>query len=171
MRPSALLFAVFLSGCAGLQADRSTDAIAGVLFLSGTEQPISGARIVLLPQRAVGGRADTEAAPQTLGIEATTNDVGGFVLTELSGGERARTLLRGWEYEIRAEAAGFYGEVAPVVYDRGELLLALEIDLIDDDEMQGENLLEMSSEAVDNPRGTLIREVLRRQGRLPVGEQ
>jgi hypothetical protein len=167
----ALVLSLLLAGCATAGQGRTSDRIVGTLFLSGTEQPIGGARIVLVPTDPFDRRADNDEDPSLLGVEATTNDVGGFALDNLTGGERQRTLLRGWEYEIRAEAAGFYTEVATVRYERGELALALQIDLIDDDEMKGENLLEMSSEAVDNPKGTLIREVLRRQGRLPLSEQ
>ncbi len=165
-----LLLLLLLSACAATPGGRAADRVTGRLLLAGTEQAIAGARIVLLPLQPHGSRSD-ESQLAGLGAVATTNREGGFALAELDGEGQRIPLLRGWTYEVRAEAGGFHSESATVEYGRGELSLILAIEPIDDDEMTGEVLLDTSSEAVDNPRGTLIREVLRRQGRLPLGER
>ena len=144
---------------------RSTDRIAGDLILSGTEHAIAGARITLTPLEPIA--RDADAGSRGMTAVTSTTELGAFLLTELSSTQQVSPLLRGWAYELRADADGFYSATARVEFAGGELLQRLEIVLIDDELMQGEQIHELPVDAVDNPEGTLIEEVLRRQGREP----
>lgn len=178
---ASLCLPLLLPACAA-PVGRATDRIAGELVLAGTEQPIAGARLSLRAIEPLSKNADpgpraltasTETAPAAPGPTALTastetTPAGAFAITELAAAEPS-PLLRGWAYELRADASGFYSAFARVEFTGGELWQRLEIELIDDEAMQGEQIIELPADAVDNPRGTLIDEVLRRQGRRPPG--
>jgi hypothetical protein len=160
-----LLLLILLSACAAPQPGRSGDRISGVLVLAGTEQPLGGVRVVLLPV-AAGEGGDPEDRPGELSTSAQSNAAGGFVFGGLDG-VRTAPLLRGWTYELRAEAEGFAVARRELRYEGGDAALRLELELIADDALEGQQILELGDDSIQNPAGTLIDEVLRKQGRLP----
>ncbi len=157
---------LLLTACAA-PIGRTSDRIVGDLVVAGTEQVLAGARLTLTPVEPVSAAADE--AGEGLGAVALTTEAGAFLITELTAPQQVFPLLRGWAYELRADASGFYSGFVRVEFTGGELVQRLELELIDDEPMQGEQINELPADAVDNPKGTLIDEVLRRQGRRAPG--
>ena len=168
LRLGLLLIAVFSSACASSPSGRASDHVVGVLVLTGTEQPIVGAQIVLVPVEPLGPNADADPGPEPPQARATTQELGAFVFTTLDAGAAPRPLLRGWLYELHATAPGFYSTTERVRFERGQLALTIEIDVIDDTDLEGTQFVgEQRPDRLQDVDGTLIDEVLRRQGRQP----
>jgi hypothetical protein len=119
-----------------------------------------------LPHR---GRVDPEDDPHNVIAEVHSGVAGAFRFSSLTGSDGApRSLLRGWEYELRAEAPGFFGSVAIVDFAGGEEAVVLEIEVIDDELVHGDGGLfvgEQPPGRLKDVEGTLVQEVLRRLGR------
>jgi len=152
---------------------RAADRVLGLVLLEGTEQPIAGATLILTPIAPLpqARRADPEDDPHALVAEVSSGAEGAFSIHVLatSDGEPAR-LLRGWEYELRCEAPGFFTGVERVDFDGGEEAVVVSIDVIDDELVQGEGGLfvgEAPPDRLKGLEGSLIREILRRLGREP----
>jgi hypothetical protein len=164
-----LILLLLLAGCATVPRGASTpDRIIGVLVLAGTEQPITGVRITLTPSEPLASerRPDPiEVTPLRLSTIAQTGELGDFVITALNGPDGPRPLLRGWAYELRADADGFYSASQRIEVHRGDLVTLLEIEVVDEGAMSGQQLIDLSPDAVHVEKGGLIEEVLRRIGR------
>lgn len=166
--PLLLVFLLLITGCATTQSGRATSRVVGALVLAGTEQPIVGARVTLTPLEPLhdARRPDeTDVEPARLSTIATTADLGAFVLTELNGPAGPMPLLRGWAYELRADADGFYSSVERIELSGSEVVMLLQIEVIDEEAMLGQQLTDLPADAVKVERGGLIKEVLRRLGR------
>ena len=164
---SAVLLLLLLAACATLPRGNATpDRVIGVLVLAGTEQPITGARVTLTPIEPVRARADI-AVHDTVRLStiASSGDLGDFVITELNSPDGGWPLLRGWSYELRADADGFYPAVQDVEVHRGDVVVVLEIEVVDEGAMGGQQVIDLSPDAVHVEKGGLIDEVLRRIGR------
>jgi len=160
-----VLSALLLTACSGSPRGRSADHVIGVLVLSGTEQPIVGGEINLVPVEPVAGSADDAEDPDALAVRVPTEELGAFLVTTLEGG---RPLLRGWLYDLHATAPGFYSTTERLHFEGGQLALTVEIEVIDDTAMEGAHFVgEQPPDRLKDVDGTLIDEVLRRQGRLP----
>lgn len=163
-----LVLLVSLAGCATAPRGRAADQVIGVLVLAGTEQPIVGAELTLVPIEAMGPNSDAEDRPEALQATTPTGELGGFVFTALAADETSRPLLRNWIYELQAAAPGFHSVSERVHFERGQLAITLEIDVIDDTAMEGTQFVgEQRPDRLQGVDGTLIDEVLRRQGRQP----
>lgn len=156
------------TGCA---TTRGSDRILGLVLLEGTQQPITGATLTLTPiaPLPMGTRSDPSEDPLDHATEAMSENEGAFSFLNLatSAGPPHR-LLRGWEYELRCDAPGFYSGVERVDYTGGEEAVVIEIDVIEDELVQGDGGLfvgEQPPDRIDEMKGTLIKEVLRRLGR------
>ena len=94
---------------------------------------------------------------------------GAFQFSKLTTTDGAhRPLLRGWEYELRVEAPGFFGAVAIVEFIGGEEFVVLQIEVIEDELVHGDGGLFVGEQPPDRLKGvdgTLVDEVLRRLGR------
>ncbi len=161
----SLLLLLLLVGCAAPQSQRSGDRVSGRVILAGSDQPLAGVRVVLLPVTPRDG-ADPEESPGQLSTLVTSNEAGAFAFDALEG-LRESPLLRGWTYELRAEAEGFAVASQRLDFDGGATFAELQLDLILDDAFEGQQIQELSDDSIQNPTGTLIDEVLRQQGRLP----
>ncbi len=165
---SLLLVVLLLAGCATGPRGRAADHVIGVLVLSGTEQPIIGAELSLVPIEPLGPNADAAEDPEALTTTTPTGELGAFIFTSLSSTEAPRPLLRNWLYELHAVAPGFYSASERVHFAGGQLAVTMEIDVIDDTDMQGAQFVgEQPPGRLKDVEGTLIDEVLRRQGREP----
>ncbi len=165
--PLLLLWALVL-GCATGHRGRATDQIIGVLVLSGTDQPIIGAEISLVAVEPLGPRADPADAAGELRASLSTGALGSFLFTTLGPPEAPQPLLRDWLYELSGTAPGFYSVNERVRFEGGQLALTIEIDVIDDTAMEGSQFVgEQRPDRLQDVDGTLIDEVLRRQGRQP----
>lgn len=166
---SSLLLLLLLAGCATLPRGSATpDRVIGVLVLAGTEQPITGARITLTPTAPLPDVARVDALeldPVRLSTIAATGDLGDFQIVALNAPDGPRPLLRGWSYELQADAEGFYPASRQVEVHRGDVIAVLEIEVVDEGAMSGQQLNDLSPDAVHVEKGGLIEEVLRRMGR------
>jgi|GEM_PF-1789782 len=166
----AALVVVLLTGCAQNHG-RASDRILGIIVLQGTEQPIAGATLSLTPIAPMIHRArpDPAADPHAITHEMRSGDLGAFAFDGLTAPDGSRRpLLRGWEYELRADAAGFFSTTERVDFEGGEEAVVLQIEIIDDELVHGDGGLfigEAPPGRVDDMKGTLIKEVLRRLGR------
>lgn len=159
-----------LAGCAGSPGPRGEDRILGLLVLEGTEQPIAGATLTLTPIAPLPqARPDALSDPHALATEQRSGPSGAFGFGVLEGAEQTeRSLARGWEYELRADAAGFYSTVDRVDFEGGQLAVVLEIDVIEDEMTYGDGGIfvgEQPPDRLKDMEGTLVKEVLRRLGR------
>ncbi len=150
---------------------RAADRVLGLVLLEGTEQPITGATVILTPIAPLPQvrNPDPEDDPHALHGEVVSGKEGAFSITGLAteDGTPAR-LLRGWEYELRCEAPGFFTGVERVDFDGGEEAVVVDIEVIEDELVQGDGGLfvgEAPPDRLQGVEGTLIREVLRRLGR------
>lgn len=167
MRRAILLLFALLVGCSTPPKGRANDHVIGVLVLTGTETPIVGAEVSLVPVEPVAANADPADEPEALATKVPTEELGAFLFSSLST-DAPRPLLRGWLYELHATAPGFYSTTERVQFDRGQLALTIEIDVIDDTAMEGAHFVgEQPPDRLKGVDGTLIDEVLRRQGRVP----
>ena len=168
-RASAVLLLLLLAGCATLPRGTSTpDRVIGVLVLAGTEQPIIGARVTLTPTGPTeGARGADEIVLQPIALStiAATGELGDFVIDALDGPDGPRPLLRGWTYELRADVDGFYPVSRSIEIHRGDRVEVLEIDVVDQGAMHGQQVNDLSPDAIHVEKGGLIEEVLRRVGR------
>ena len=169
--PVLLLFAALVaSGCA---TTRASDRILGLVLLEGTEQPIAGATLTLTPVAPLpqSRRADVHAAPYSVSTELRSQEEGAFSFASLTGeGGQPMTLLRGWEYELRCEAPGFFSGVERVDYLGGEEAVVIQIEVIEDEMVMGDGGLfvgEQPPDRLKDVEGTLVDEILRRLGRKP----
>jgi hypothetical protein len=163
-----LVVILLLAGCATGPRGRAADHVIGVLVLSGTEQPIIGAELSLVPIEPLGPNADVADDPESLVATTPTGELGAFIFTSLSSTEAPRPLLRNWLYELHAVAPGFYSASERLHFGGGQLAVTMEIDVIDDTDMQGAQFVgEQPPGRLKDVEGTLIDEVLRRQGRQP----
>jgi hypothetical protein len=163
-----LLMLILIAGCAGHQPAQSSDRIGGIVTLSGTDQPLAGVRVVLVPTEGDEGD-EGDAGENKLGdyaSEATTNEYGAFAFDTLDGVVDG-PLVRGWTYRLRTEAQGLHGGEVTFEFEGGPQDWQVQMQLDADDSMAGQQFQELSSESINSPSGTLIREVLRQQGRLP----
>lgn len=161
-----LLVVLLLAGCSAGPRGRAADHVIGVLVLSGTDQPIIGAELSLVPIEPVGPNADAADDHQSLAATTPSGELGAFIFTSLSSAEEPRPLLRNWLYELHAVAPGFYAVSERVHFGGGQLAITMEIDVIDDTDMQGAQFVgEQAPGRLEGVEGTLIDEVLRRQGR------
>ena len=170
-----LVFFVALAGCASSPGPRGEDRILGLLVLEGTEQPIAGATLTLTPIAPLPqARPDDLAEPHDLATEQRSGPSGAFGFGALEDPEQAeRSLARGWEYELRADAPGFYSTVDRVDFEGGQLAVVLEIEVIEDEMTYGDGGIivgEQPPDRLKDMQGTLVKEVLRRLGRsAPAG--
>jgi hypothetical protein len=164
---AAVVSLVAVTGCASVLTGRV------VIADSDPPAPPVAATILVEPvsRLPMPGRRHLETmTPPSLRAELVCDEDGAFELRSLVDEAGVSTpLQRGWSYEVRAEALGYFSTAERVDLSGRSADVQLRIHPIEEVSMDGEVIEGDANKRHDGLEGGLLDEILRRQGRLPGG--
>jgi hypothetical protein len=151
--PLLLIAALLLVGCPSKGG--SSDTITGLIEVEMDQRvvPLAQAFVTLVPFEPDATYKKQDEAPElttSLKGVSTTNASGSFVVANLASSETFMEypLLRGWTYQIRIEAPGYYIHEGTFTYEKGAQTLKIKLETKDTDVVDDSGVIKMREDAI-----------------------